>query len=451
LGNIYRGVNDNGDMQEFAELAEEIEEHDAHYRVLLQQRKLATSSRRWQIEPAGISARDTVVATVVSDVLNSPEFSKCVLDLLDGIAKGYSVVEIVWAVQDGILLPVSYDWVDARLIVFSREDGKTPLIITDNPSPAAEAGMVGRAALPLSPAKFISHTPQTKSGLPGRGGIAKPAMMLQMLKGYAVRDWWAFIEVFGLPTRIGKYGPEASDDDIDTLVTAVSQLASDAGCVIPASMEIEFIQTGKSASSNGHALFEASAKWCDSQLSKLVLGGTMTADDGSSLSQAQIHYDVREDLVEDDAQQLAMTVLKDLVRWIVGLNFDGAAAPKISLPADDNEDALAILDRVERATNLGLTVNKSWLQSLMALPLPKDDDDTLIAKTAPPETNALNADEEENDDYGNWMAVVNNREKKIRDALKGAESPNDFVDRGISQPLDKTTVDELALQRFARR
>nr|WP_284521082.1 DUF935 family protein [Shigella boydii] len=53
-----------------------------------------------------------------------------------------------------------------------------------------------------------------------------------------------------------------------------------------------------------------SVKWrrCDAQISKAVLGQTMTTDNGSSRSQADVHNQVRMDIVRWDARQLANTL-----------------------------------------------------------------------------------------------------------------------------------------------
>ena len=62
---------------------------------------------------------------------------------------------------------------------------------------------------------------------------------MYLLKSVAVRDWWAYAELYGIPVRIGKYGQNATDEDIRTLLDALAALAADAGAAIPDSMTIE--------------------------------------------------------------------------------------------------------------------------------------------------------------------------------------------------------------------
>lgn len=76
-------------------------------------------------------------------------------------------------------------------------------------------------------------------------------------------------------------------------------------------MKIEFEEIANAA--GGAELFERLAEWLDKQISKAVLGQTMTTDDGSSQSQANVHNEVRMDILRADAKQLAAT-LNRLVR-----------------------------------------------------------------------------------------------------------------------------------------
>ncbi|MCP4699306.1 MAG: DUF935 family protein, partial [Gammaproteobacteria bacterium] len=47
----------------------------------------------------------------------------------------------------------------------------------------------------------------------------------------------------------------------------------------------------------------------------------MTADDGSSQSQAQVHDGVRVDILRADAKSLSETLNRDLVQPFIDLNF----------------------------------------------------------------------------------------------------------------------------------
>jgi len=71
----------------------------------------------------------------------------------------------------------------------------------------------------------------------------------------------------------------------------------------------------------GRYVFARLAEWIDRQISKAVLGQTMTADDGSSHAQAQVHDEVRQDIIDADAKQLATTINRDLIKPYIDLNY----------------------------------------------------------------------------------------------------------------------------------
>lgn len=90
--------------------------------------------------------------------------------------------------------------------------------------------------------KFSIHRPKLKSGLPIRSGLARLAAWAFLFKSYTLKDWMAFLEVYGMPLRVGKYGASSSQAERRVLIQAVRDLSSDAAAIIPKEMEIEFIE-----------------------------------------------------------------------------------------------------------------------------------------------------------------------------------------------------------------
>ena len=91
---------DGGDVGRQAELFEEMEEKDTHLSSELQTRKAAVLGCEYEVLPFSDSAEDKKIAEFVSDCLfHLDGFDDALLDLLDAIAKGYSLQEIIWAVD----------------------------------------------------------------------------------------------------------------------------------------------------------------------------------------------------------------------------------------------------------------------------------------------------------------------------------------------------------------
>lgn len=204
-----------------------------------------------------------------------------------------------------------------------------------------------------------------------------------MCKAWAWRDWMAFADIYGLPLRVGRYGPAATEADIGKLMAAVANLGSDAAAVMPESVRIEFQQAANAAGAGD--FFERLTAFWDKQISKGVLGQTMTADDGASLSQAQVHQIVRLDIMTADARALSNTLQRDLVKPFCDLNFGPGPLPRLALAAPKPENTAALVEALSRLVPLGLAVEQSVIRDKLGLPDPDADSLILAAPSQPPQ------------------------------------------------------------------
>ena len=369
LAAILRSAAD-GYARQYLTLAEEMEERYLHYGAQLQTRRLAIDA----ITPT-VAAPDKCspkIVDAVNALVEDPNFSDMVNTLQDGIGKGYAVSEIMWDLKDGLLYPVEFHWRDPRFFVVDR-------INLSDLKLAVEWDYEGT---PLQPFKFIRHVPRSHMGVPIRGGVARSAAWAFMLQSFALKDWAAFSEVYGLPLRVGKYGANATKDDVRTLLRAVRAIASDAAAVIPTGMEIEF---QKVEGSHGSAVFGELIRYCDASISKIIVGQTMTADDGSSQSQATVHNEVRLDILRADGRATSRTLNRDLIAPFVSFNFGPQPAyPRVLFPVAEPEDIAAMSNALQQLVPLGLRVSAGEVRDKLGLSEPEDDDELLKPATPAP-------------------------------------------------------------------
>ena len=348
-----------GDARDYLTLAEEMEEKDPHYAAVLGTRKRAVSGLSIAVEAASSDPRDEEIADAVRQLVEAPQFGDMLDDLLDAIGKGYSVVEPLWEYRDGKLWPKAYKHRDPRWFQFDRETGERLQLL-----------QLDGTLTELPPDRLLVHTPRLKSGLAIRGGVARLVAVAFMCKAFGQKDWMRYAELYGIPLRIGRYDPAAKPDDIAVLRRAVAQLAADAAAVLPAGMRIDFQEIANAA--GGAELFEKLAEWLDKQISKAVLGQTMTTDDGSSQSQANVHNEVRKDILKADAKQLAATVNRDHVRVFVDLNFGPQKVyPKAVLQVTEPEDLKALADALAPFIDRGLQVSADEIRDKFGLATPE--------------------------------------------------------------------------------
>ena len=366
LANIMRNAAE-GFGRDYLTLAEEMEERELHYAAVLRQRKLAVAG----ISPVLDEDNSTAEITKrVHELINDPEIFGLVTDMLDGLAKGYSCVEMIWGERDGLWWPVEYAWRDPRLFVFD--------IRTKSEVRLAVDGLIEGVELP--PGKFIVHKPRLKTGIPLRGGLARAAAFAYMIKSFSLKDWLAFCEVYGMPIRIGKYHAGASEEDRRKLLRAVSQIGIDAAAIIPEAMQIDFHEVKTGAND---VAFENLARFVDEQVSKLVQGQTMTSDDGASRAQAVVHNEVRLELTEADTRDVARALNRDLIPWFVSLNFGPQKKyPKVRLPVAKPEDIKVLTEALVNLIPMGLKVSESEIRSKIGLRDPEKGEHLLTAPKA---------------------------------------------------------------------
>lgn len=422
LTDLLREAED-GDADRFLTLAEEMEERDLHYNCVLGDRKRALSGLDVGVEAASDDSPDVKIADALRDVILHPPFGNVTEDLMDALGKSYAVSEIIWDTSEGQWQPKGYEVRDPRWFRFDRET-RRELRLKDAVDPLN--------GVALAPFKFLQHRPRIKAGIPIRNGFARIAGFAWICKLYALKDWMAFAEVFGMPLRLGRYGPNASREDVSILKRAVANIGSDAAAVLPDSMRIEFVQEGKGTSGSGGAsVFEQLCAYLDKQMSKAVLGQTMTTDDGASLAQAKVHNEVRLDILQSDAKGVGATLTRDLARPFIDLNFGPQKRyPRIVVHVPEPEDLKQLTDSLKVFVPMGLEVEQSVIRDKLGLPDPDEsrkggkEPKLLSPPAAPP---APEADPPEPDGH------ARNAQRRALNAA--AASDRDYLDPIIDAEL----------------
>jgi phage gp29-like protein len=443
LGRLLRAAEE-GDATAYLELAEQMEEKDLHYRSVLPTRKYQVAGLEITVEAASDDKDDVAAADLVREFLWRDTLQEELFDVLDAIGKGFSVTEILWDTDaGGRWMPSRLEWRDPRWFEFSREDGRTLML----------RGAGGQPE-PLKPYGYIVHVHKSKSGLPIRGGLARPVAWLYLFKNFDIRSWVQFAESYGRPMRLGKYGPGAGEREKATLLAAVRNVMSDAAAIIPDSMAMEFIE----AKITGNVdLFERFASWIDKQISKAVLGQTGTTDVGQHTGTADAHERVREDIEKADAGQLAATLNRDLVRPIVDLNMGPRRRyPRIRIDRPDQEDTRALVDNVVRLVPFGLRVERSWISDRLGIPDPDPQAELLAAPatSVDPESTAAHAQQPARDRDAierlteeelaeHWEEVMDPVRAAIQQLLDECDTAEEFLAR-LPELAAKLPVDQLS-------
>ena len=203
-----------------------------------------------------------------------------------------------------------------------------------------------------------------------------------LFKNYSVGDLAEFLEIYGIPVRIGKYPAGASEKEKMTLLRALVGIGHNAAGIIPAGMELDFLD----AATGDPKAFELMLNWCERTQSKVILGGTLTSGaDGKSSTNAlgNVHNEVRKDLRDSDIRQVGSTITRDLLYPLAllnGLAPDGMRRCSVfQLDVGETEDIKVYAEALPKLVDVGFQIPVQWAQEKVGIPQPEDGEPVLQA------------------------------------------------------------------------
>ena len=366
LAAIFRAA-DYGDLRLQAELFEEMEEKDAHLGSVMQTRRLAVMGLDWQVEDASEESADKKIAEFCREALADLDLKGLWTHLLGAVGHGYAAAELLWEGGAQALVK-GFNPIHPKNISFLNS--LTPLVITENNWQGVDPG----------PFKLVYLRYGAKSGHDTRNGVLRVCAYMYLFKNYALKDWAVFNEIFGMPLRLGKYEASATPADREALRAAISSLGSDAAGIISKSTEIEFVEAAGRLSGITNP-YQVMALFCNREMSKAVLGQTLTTDtEGSTGTYAagKVQAEVRRDLLEADAEALAQTMRLQVLRPLVGFNFGWEkAVPGFSFMIQDAPDLKTDSEVCKNLASIGLRIPVSYINEHFGIPLPQEGEETV--------------------------------------------------------------------------
>ena len=367
LSDIFLEANQGSPSRQM-ELFEEMEEKDTHLFSVLSRRRGSVSGLDYEIVPFSQEKADIEIAEFVDSVITAlPDFEGNLKDIADAIGKGYSVLELFWTVKDGRNVVRHLGQIEQNR--FFWKNSKNPRLLTEaNPFDGIE----------LTPFKFIFHIHKTKSGHPARQGVMRVCAWMYLFKNFDIKSWIKFAEIFGIPLRLGKYDTGAKTEDKNALIKAVRAIGTDAAGIISKGTEIEFIEAAKQGNAD---FYEKLAKFCNAEMSKAVLGQTLTTEQGDkgARSLGEVHQDTEYSIKKDDCEQISRTIRRDLIRALVGFNFRwDADLPWFKLHYEPPEDLKPDADRYEVHLRSGVPIGVDHYREKFRLPVPEKDEELVV-------------------------------------------------------------------------
>lgn len=364
LGAVMRAA-DNGSTLEWQIIAGQVELMFTHYQAVLAKRRRSICAQPITVQAASDHPDHLAHAQFVRDWIETKTLQRALYDITDAIGRGFSVSEIIWETKPGCVRPKTFLFREARHFEVSWEDGDT-LWMRDT------GGFIE-----LQTHKFLVHRHKSLSGLIIRAGTHRSIAMLWLLAQYTQRDWTLFVQGYGLPIRLGKYGPAASDNDKAVLRRAVFSIAGDVAAIIPDTMQMEFIKDTDRAA--GAKLYSERLDWFNRECSKLVLGGTagIEAISGGH-AVGQEHREAEQDVIRFDCAEINATLVPQVIETMVAWTFGPQEKyPTIQIGQPDQVPLKDVIAGVTDMGGMGLKVKASEIRDRLGLSAPEEGDETI--------------------------------------------------------------------------
>ncbi len=332
-------------------------DRDAHAGSVLQTRYLGIAGEKWEVTAGDETPKAKEIAEFVTHVLQHTNFKQMVQELLQAILYGFFNAEVMWQVDDGKITIQKCIGKHPRRFNFTM-DRELRLLTRDNPDQGEE----------VPDRKIISFS-YGDSDNPYGKGLGQKLWWPVWFKKHGIKFWLIFLDKFGMPTGIGKYPSGATSDQKKTLKEAIEAIHSETGVIIPETMAVELLE----ASRSGKVTYETLCEYMDKQISKAVLGQTLTTEvSGGSYAASKTHDEVRQDIKEADAGLISECLNRTLVTWLVDYNFsDVSGYPTLRFITEKEQVLKELAERDEVLINqIGVEVDPEYFYDTYNLPRP---------------------------------------------------------------------------------
>jgi phage gp29-like protein len=354
-----------GQASDIHSVYQEMEDKDGHLFAALQTRKLGVLARGRRLSPpppdAPLSEEARALCQRALDGI--PDFERVLLGILDALAKGFAVLEILWTVaDDGAVLPerVIPRW-PGRFVL--AEDGALRRIDPGDP--------IG--GVPMPPRKFLTAVFQSTCGAVGGTGLCMRAYWYAWFKRNNLKAWALFNEKHGSPAVMAHFPAGADQSERDRLMEVIDSLQQDAGVILPEGVTLELLEAKRSGQVE---TYRDLADWCNDEISKIVLGQTLATGEGrrsGSMALGQVHASVRREYIASDARMLERVINDQLLRWVVDFNLGpDVPASRLTLDADREEGLLQEAELDKLLVGLGVPLGLDYFYEKYRRPRPAE-------------------------------------------------------------------------------
>ena len=316
---------------------------DSHVFACVQSRKAGVLSLDWDIN-RGLDKDEN--AELIYNLLKKLDIQKLICDILDATQFGFQPLEIMWKRdKSGYIFPRKIVSKPPEWFCFD-DDNNLRFRTKEN--------YFGEL-LPEKKFLLAQNNPSYNNPY-GERTLSRVFWSVTFKKG-GLKFWVVFTEKYGMPHLIGKHPRGATKEETNTLADMLEEMVQDAIAVIPDDSSVEIQEANKSSSAE---IYEKLIDKMNSEISKAILGQTLTTEIGSAGSYAasNTHFAIRQDIIDTD-KKLVESVINQLIQWIYEINFSTADIPVFEMYAPEDVD-LTLAQRDKILSDTGVKFTKEY-------------------------------------------------------------------------------------------
>lgn len=316
---------------------------DAHLSSVIDKRKNAVLSSSVEFQ------RNGKPDDAINEQILSPWFYRCVSDILDARFWGFSLLQFY----------KNNEWIDYDLVPRKHVEPIRKLILS------RQTDIQGISWDEFSDLLFVGRDADL-------GLLAKAAPWV-IYKRNTTADWAQFSEVFGMP--IQEYIYDTDDEDArERALQDANSIGSLATFIHGKDTELQLREAGNKTGSAD--VYERLVERCNSEISKLILGNTLTTESSDNGTQAlgTVHKKVEESVAKADREYVLKVLNYDMTDIFarMGINTSGG---KFCFPEKKDVDPnteISVLTQLY--TTFSLPIDDDYLYEKFGIEKPKDYD-----------------------------------------------------------------------------
>lgn len=307
--------------------------NDDEVKSAFTQRQDSVISREWKVEPGGDKPIDIEAADAMSELLKSVGFDRVTKLMHYGVFYGYAVAELIYGIKDNLYWINDIKVRDRRRFRFTPT-GELRLLTQNN----MHEGIACEAPYFWHYATGADHDDE-----PYGLGLAHWLYWPCFFKRNDIKFWLIFLEKFGMPTAVGKYGTGATTEQKRDLLALTRAIQTDSGIIIPETMNLDLLQIARSGAGDYKAFYDSM-----NEAIRRVTVGQITSSGGASNSiggDESLQAAVLASIAKSDSDVMCESWNRGPGTWFTQMNFPGAAVPQVSRIFDEPEDLKSLSER----------------------------------------------------------------------------------------------------------